>query len=138
MRTYLFTGLISLVIGIGLGLFLGWVQFPVEYQNSHMCQLDWQYQEEYTVMVARGYRQDQDLTKAIERLRPLRVEGVDACDDGRDYVIDNLADWIVYLTELKISQGADLRDIQDLAFLARGLGRTTPLIESVPLPETVP
>ncbi len=85
MRNYLLTGLITIALGIGLGVYIGWVQYPVEYRNSYMCQLSDGYQEEYTLMVARGYREDGDLNKALDRLQPLRAVGVPECDDGRSY-----------------------------------------------------
>jgi hypothetical protein len=130
VRNYIITAGIALVLGVGLGLYLGWVQFPVEYRNSHLCQLSPNYQEEYTLMVARGYRKDGDLEKALERLRPLRVGDVVACDDGRAYKIDNIPDWVQYLTERYISEGAEPAKIRDLVALAEGFDRLTPIMES--------
>lgn len=131
MRSYVFTGIIALLLGIGIGVYLGWAQFPVEYRNSHMCQLDQEYQENYTLMVARGYRQDGDINKAIERLRPLRIENnLEACNDERTYKIDNVLDWVQYLTEKYISEGANPEEIRDLVALAEGFDRVTPVMES--------
>jgi hypothetical protein len=139
MRSYLLTGIITLALGLGIGIYLGWVQFPIEYANSHMCQLDMSYQENYTLMVARGYRQDGDIDRAIARLRPLRVENAAACDDGRAYAIDNIPDWVQYVTEQYISEGANPSQIRDLVALAEGLDRLTPIMESfrpiTPVPE---
>lgn len=130
MRNLLLTGAITFFIGLALGFYLGWVQFPVEYRNSHMCQLDENYQENYTLMVARGYGVDGDLQKAIERLRPLRVEGIPECDDGRAYKVDSIPDWVQTVTERYINAGADTRDIRDLVSLSADLGRLTPVMES--------
>ena len=130
MRTYIITGLITFAIGLGLGFYTGWVQFPVEYRNSHMCQLSPEYQEEYTLMVARGYEEDNNLQAAVDRLRPLRVEGKLECDDGRAYSIDNIPDWVQRLTEQKINQGANPDDIRTLVSLAEAMGRLTPVMES--------
>ena len=130
MRNYLLTGMITIALGIGLGVYIGWVQYPVEYRNSYMCQLSDSYQEEYTLMLARGYREDGDLNKALDRLQPLRAEGVPECDDGRSYKIDNIPEWVQVLTERYISQGADPVLIQDLVALAEGFGRLTPIMES--------
>jgi hypothetical protein len=126
MRTYIATALITLLIGGGLGLYLGWVQFPIEYDDSHMCQLDRNYQEEYTLMVARGFQQDGDLEAALERLRPLRVEGIDVCADGRSDPIDNIPSWVQFLTERYISQSRNTDAICDLAELSAAFGRLTP------------
>ncbi|MBI5931170.1 MAG: hypothetical protein HY862_17805 [Chloroflexi bacterium] len=130
MRNYLFTGIITIALGLGLGLYIGWVQYPVEYRNSYMCQLSDQYQEDYTLMVARGYREDGDLNKALDRLQPLRAVGIAECDDGRSYQIDNIPEWVQVLTERYISQGADPSLIRDLVALAEGFGRLTPIMES--------
>jgi hypothetical protein len=119
-----------LLLGLGIGIYLGWVQFPVEYQNSYMCQLAGQYQENYTLMVARGYREDQNLELALERLRPLRVDDIAACKDGRDYEIDNIPEWVQIVTEQHISEGADPEAIRDLVALAEGFDRLTPIMES--------
>lgn len=130
MRNYLITGIIAIALGIGLGVYIGWIQYPVEYRNSYMCQLSDNYQEEYTLMIARGYREDGDLNKALDRLQPLRAVGVPECDDGRSYQIDNIPEWVQVLTERYISQGADPALIRDLVALAEGFGRLTPIMES--------
>ena len=130
MRNYIITGVISLLIGLGLGFYIGWVQFPVEYRNSHLCQLADHYREDYTLMVARGYREDGDINKALERLRPLRSEGKPECENSRAYQIDNVSEWVQRLTEQYISEGANQTDIQDLVALAEGFGRVTPVMES--------
>lgn len=124
------TFIISFPIGVGIGLYIGWVQAPVEYRNSQMCQLSEGHQENYTLMVARGYRLDRDLNKAVERLRPLRVENQPACDDGRAYQIDNIPDWVQVLTEQYISIGSNQDDICDMVNLADALNRSTDLMLS--------
>jgi hypothetical protein len=130
MRNYIITGITMLGIGLAIGFYIGWVQYPVEYRNSYLCQLAPEYQENYTLMIARGYRVDNDAQKAIERLRPLRVEGTAECDDGRDYSIDNIPDWVQYLTEQYISEGANPEQIRDLVALAEAFDRLTPVMES--------
>ncbi|NDJ84806.1 MAG: hypothetical protein GYB66_02870 [Chloroflexi bacterium] len=137
MRTYVMTGIVALALGIGLGLYLGWIQFPVEYEDSRMCQLDEQYQEDYTLMVARGYQVDGNLDAAIARLRPLRVAEVEACNDSRPYKINNIPDWVEYLAEQYISEGRDPVQIRDLVALAAGFERVTPAMESF-LPQNSP
>jgi hypothetical protein len=140
MKSYFLTGIAALLLGVGIGVYLGWVQFPVEYRNSHLCQLRDDYQAAYTLMVARGYRQDRDLDKALDRLRPLRVADTPACRDGRDYEIDNLPDWVQTLTERYISEGANPDEIRDLVALAEGFDRLTPIMESFrsPAPTLTP
>jgi hypothetical protein len=130
MRNYFITGLISLIVGLGLGFYIGWIQFPVEYRNSHLCQLDDDYRENYTLMIARGYRRDGDINKALDRLRPLRSEGKPECEGSDSYQIDNVSDWVQRLTVQYITEGASQGEIRDLVALAEGFGRLTPVMES--------
>lgn len=103
---------VGLVFGGMIGLFFGWVVFPVEYVDSNIASLAPQYQEEYTVMIASGYVEDGDAFGAVERLRALGVDNVPA------YVQD--------LTERYITNSRDLQEIRLLVALAEGLGRLTP------------
>jgi hypothetical protein len=105
----------GLVVGLGLGLYLGWVQFPVEYIDSPASALSQAYQDEYTVMIAAGFQLDRDLQGAVERLRLLGVE--------------NVPDYVQSLTERYISSSRDVDDIRLLVALAEGMGRLTPIMQ---------
>lgn len=114
--------LIGVFLGLVLGLFLGWEQFPVEYTNSSLAALAPSYQEEYAVMVAEGYQYDRDINAALERLRPLEK--------------DNLFDYIQDLTERYISQ-SNVPAISIMVALSEAVGRLTPVMEiyrSTPVP----
>ncbi|PJF39897.1 MAG: hypothetical protein CUN55_13405 [Phototrophicales bacterium] len=137
MRNYILTAIVALGIGVSLGLYLGWVQFPREYRESYLCQLDRRYQEEYTIMVARGYRQDGDIERALERLQPLLTNNTPACSESRNQ-IENIPLWVQTLTEKYISTSADRNTIEDLAILSAGFGRTTPLMNNFLPEETQP
>ncbi|MBC8098658.1 MAG: hypothetical protein H7Y11_04395 [Armatimonadetes bacterium] len=107
----------SLVLGIGIGaavgLYLGWVQFPLEYVDSPTNALAQRYQDEYTVMIAGGYLEDGDALGAVERLRVLGV--------------DNVPEYVQQITERFITTSRDVADIRYLVALSEGLGRTSPL-----------
>ena len=105
----------GLVLGLGLGLYLGWVQFPVEYIDSPATSLGPRYREEYTVMIASGYMVDRDLTGAIQRLRVLGI--------------DDVPTYVQAVAERYISNSRDLDDIRPLVALAGGLDRLTPMME---------
>lgn len=114
--------LVGLLLGLALGVFLGWEQYPVKYTNSPLSALAVPYQEEYTVMVAEGYLYDGDITAALERLRPLGKENVFA--------------YIQELTERYISQ-SNVPAIPVMVALAEAVGRLTPVMEiyrSTPAP----
>jgi hypothetical protein len=113
-RRYVGSLLIGVLIGLAVGVFLGWEQFPVEYTNSAMSALAPRYQEDYTVMVAEGYLYDQDINAALTRLQPLGKE--------------NIFDYIQDLTERLISQ-SKVSAIPPMVALSEAVGRLTPAME---------
>ncbi len=115
MSRFLISLVAGLIVGIGLGLFLGWVQFPVEYVDSPASGLSQRYKDDYTVMIAGGYVVDRDLSGAIDRLRILGV--------------DNAPQHVQDVTERFITNSRDVDDIRPLVVLAEGLGRLTPIME---------
>ncbi len=106
--------LVGLVIGVGAGLFIGWVVSPVQYVQSPMSDLSRRYKDEYTVMVAAAYQVDGDLTEALRRLQLLGAENIPL------YVRD--------VTERYISENGPGQesDIRNLVVLSRALGYYTP------------
>ncbi len=113
-RRYTGSLLIGVLIGLVVGVFLGWEQFPVEYTNSSMSALAPRYQEDFTVMVAEGYLYDQDINGALTRLQPLGKE--------------NIFNYIQDLTERLISQ-SKVSAIPPMVALAEAVGRLTPAME---------
>ena len=115
MLRFLISLLFGLIVGLGIGVYIGWVQAPVEFVDSPLSYLDTAHQDDYTVMVAAGYTADHDLNGAVERLRALNVQSVPT--------------YVETLTERYISQGRSVDDIRYLVALAEGMGRLTPLME---------
>lgn len=115
MIRFLFSLILGLVVGVGVGLYLGWVQFPVEYVNAPAVSLSQSYKDSYTVMVAGGFLVDRDTQGAIERLRVLGVE--------------NVPDYVQRVAERFITNSRDVQDIRYLVALSEGLGRTSPIFE---------
>ena len=115
MMRFMLALLIGLAVGVGIGLYAGWVQFPVEYVNSPMTDLSQRFKDEYTVMIATGYMADGDLMGAVERLRRIGVSNIPA------YVQDS--------AERYITTSRDINDIRALVTLAEGLDRLTPIME---------
>jgi hypothetical protein len=105
----------GLVVGLGIGLYLGWVQFPVEYYDSPAASLTQRYKDDYAVMIASGYLADGDLTGAIQRLRVLGIE--------------NAPEYVQQVAERYITNSRSVDDIRKLVALAEGLGRLTPVME---------
>jgi hypothetical protein len=127
MGRFLLSLFAGLVVGAGVGLYLGWEQFPVEYIDSPASSLSQRYKDEYTVMIADGYRADRDLDGAIQRLRVLGVENVPA--------------FVQEVAERYITNSRDVVDIRALVTLAEGVGRLTPIMQpyrNVSLPGETP
>lgn len=115
MLRFLASLVIALGVGAAIGLYLGWVQFPVEFVNSPASDLAESYKDDYTVMIAAGYLTDGDLGGAVDRLRLLGLQNIPA--------------WVQSVTERYISSSRDSRDIAYLVALSEGLGRLTPIME---------
>lgn len=113
-RRHIGSLLIGVLIGLAMGVYLGWQQFPVEYTNSSIEALAPAYQEDYTVMVAEGYLYDQDVAVALNRLQPLGKE--------------NIFNYVQDLTERYISQ-SNFPAIPAMVALAEAMGRLTPVME---------
>jgi hypothetical protein len=114
MTRLLVSFFVALLVGLGLGLYLGWVQFPVQFVDSPISALDPTFRDQYVVMIAAGYADDGDLNGAIERLRLLGVENVPA--------------FVQEVTERYITNSRGVDDIRLLVTLAEGMGRLTPVM----------
>lgn len=101
--------------GLGAGVYFGWVISPVEFDNSPATALAQPFKDDYTVMIAHGYRVDADTISAVERLRVLGV--------------DSIPDHVQNVTERYISGSRELDDIRALVALSQALGRMTPIME---------
>ncbi len=60
--------IITILLGIGLGLFYGWVVNPVEYVDTTPASLRSDYQADYVLMVAEIYQAEGDPALAAGRL----------------------------------------------------------------------
>jgi hypothetical protein len=113
MQRYVGSLLIGVIVGLAVGVYLGWERYPVRYTNSSMAALDPSYQEQYVVMVAEGYLFDGDSDAALERLKVLGKE--------------NVFDYIEDLTERYKSLSKDVDTIEKVTALCKALGRCTTL-----------
>ncbi len=115
MLRFLLSLLVALLIGAGIGLYLGWVQFPAQYVNSPASALAEPYRDDYTVMVAAGFLAENDTAAAVERLTWLGVADVPA--------------HVQTVTERYIANSQDIDDLRALVALAEALNRLTPAME---------
>jgi hypothetical protein len=115
-RLLLILGFIGsgLVIGIGLGLFLGWVAWPTEFTDANPSVLAEAYKQDYVLMLAADYALTNDLPTARQKIATLG-------EGGEDFLFSFTLDQIL--------QGNDPAEIRWLAQLANDLGRYSPAMD---------
>ena len=100
--------LVSLLGGIGLGLWYGWVVDPVEYKGTDIAYLAGIYRDEYILMVSEAYALDGNLGAARARMALLSLP------DPANAVAD--------AAEAAMARGVPRMDVQALARLATAMG----------------
>jgi hypothetical protein len=113
LRIFIWLSL-GLLLGISIGLYLGWTVMPTEFTDAGPALLDEDYRRDYTVMIATTYAQDGDLTAAQQRLASLRQP------DSNN--------WLLSMTVDAILNGGNENDIRHLARLAHDLGIESPAL----------
>ena len=106
---------IGLLVGIALGLLLGWVAWPVQFIEADPSIMERSYQRDYTVMIAGAYSLNKDVSDARRQLNSLGKE-------------DSLA-WLLEVTVDVILENEEEIDIHHLVELATDLGLSSPLME---------
>ena len=84
--------IVATLVGVGLGLLIGWVVLPVKYVDTSIADLQADHQEEYIVLVASAYALDRDVEKAQARLDQLEAA--------------NVNQWIAGLADRYIAEGS--------------------------------
>lgn len=100
--------IISLGLGIGIGLISAWGIWPVEYVNADPSDLRPRYKDDYVRMISAAYVGDGNLDKARERLNQL----------GTGFTAKSFGDLIIREQKL----GRDVQTLDALALLAQGMG----------------
>jgi hypothetical protein len=72
-RHWLFLPL-GCALGLTVGLFITWVVWPVEYYDTDPIDLRTEHKEDYVLMIAAGFAQDDDLERAAVKLEELGSE----------------------------------------------------------------
>jgi hypothetical protein len=102
---------LGLIIGIGLGLAIGWVFWPTEFTDANPTVLEDQYRRDYVQLIADSYTLDNNLAAAQQRI-------TDLGKDGPQYVLQVLIEMIL--------RQDDEAAIRRLARLANAIGQYTP------------
>jgi len=113
MRRFLTSLLIGAALGLVIGIYLAWVQFPIQTVDSPISALSLADKDRYTVMVAESFEMDGDSNEAIRRLQMIGAKNVPI------YVRD--------VTErfISTSGSGNEQDIRHLVALSRALGYLT-------------
>jgi len=108
----------GILLGIGLGLVIGWLVWPVSYYNTDLYDLHPGYQDEYVVMVGAFYALEGDVSAARQWLASLSPPDTPVSPEAI----------LVDVTERYIARGENSTDIGYLVNLAEALGNvTTPM-----------
>ncbi len=100
--------LIGLVVGIAGGLYYGWYLNPVDWVNIGPDKLNAEDQQEYILLVAEAYLQEQEIARASARLAAL---------DTRD-----IAELVSIQADEALLRGDDPSEVRALTTLAEALG----------------
>jgi len=108
----------GILLGIGLGLVVGWNVYPLSYYDTDPYDLHGSYQDDYVVMVGALYALERDVEAARQLLTMLS-------DPNAPRPIKAI---VVEVTERYIARGADPTDVAHLVALAEALDSvTTPM-----------
>ena len=102
------------IVGLGLGLYYGWIVRPSVQIAGEVQALRQDYKDDYLLMIAEAYSADGDLDRAQARLSAAGFS-----EPGPA---------VAALAERFIAAGREGADIRRLAALAGALGHTTPAI----------
>lgn len=105
---------VGLLLGVAVGLYVGWFAWPVAYSDANPAVLQTRYQQDYLLMIATAYEADGDLALAEQRLASMG-------ENGRFLLLDTLLDMIV--------RQAPEADLVRLARLAQALGLSSPAVD---------
>jgi hypothetical protein len=105
---------LGILIGLGAGLYYGWIVRPNRQISGELSALRQDYKNDYILMVAEAYSVGRDLEQAQARLAALGLG-----QPGPE---------VAALAERLIVAGGDSADIRRVAALAAALGHTTPAI----------
>jgi hypothetical protein len=105
---------IGFVLGVGLGLFLGWIAWPTEFTEANPSVLAEEYKQDYLLMVAADYSLTDDLPAARQKVAALG-------GGGEAFLFSFTLDQIL--------QGNDPTGIGQLAQLANDLDLYSPAMD---------
>ena len=106
--------LIGLAVGVGLGLYIGWVAWPTEFSDATPMLLEDTYRQDYALMIATAYAEDDNLALAQQRINSLGA-------DGEQFLLNTAVEMIL--------QAEDETEIRQVVRLAAALDLYSPAME---------
>ena len=106
--------LFGLIVGVGLGLYVGWVAWPTEFSDATPTLLEDTYRQDYALMIAVAYDQDGNLPLAQQRINSLGP-------NGEQLLLDMAVEMIL--------QAQDETEIRQVVRLASALDLYSPAME---------
>ena len=73
-HTSRFILIFSVALGLGLGIYIGWIASPVQSTDTSPASLDERYKDDYILMIATVYAEDNDLAAARAQLSTLEFD----------------------------------------------------------------
>jgi hypothetical protein len=128
-RLLIILAFVGLIGGLMIGLWAGWIAWPVQVSNVDVSDLNPSSQDEYVVLVASDYAFDQNLDRARQRLALLHDSAISvrvATLAKQDAAQDE--PYAAALAALAVALGSTDNDIALIATTA------TPTITNTPLP----
>ena len=107
--TLILSGVVSAAVGLGIGLTLAWLVWPVANYESDPSALKAEYKEDYLILIGQAFTADWDVERARARLESLGEDDQAVADLAGRY----------------IAEGRDVSGITGLATLAYALGTST-------------
>jgi len=102
---------LGMLMGLALGLFVGWKVWPVRYVNVTPADLDSSVKEDYVIMIGASYARTGDLTMTMRQLKSLGYDLVGVEDLARTATERGLsthqAELLTLLVNALIGKGPD-------------------------------
>ena len=138
-RLLVILAVLGLIGGLMIGLWAGWIAWPVQVSNVDVSDLKPSAQDEYVVLIASDYAFDQNLDRAQQRLALLHdstISGRIAGQAKESAALDK--PYAAALAALAVALGSTDNEIALIATTATPTITNTPLPTGTPFPSLTP
>ncbi len=127
--------IIGLIGGLLIGLWVGWIAWPVQITNVDVSDLKTSSQDEYIVLTASDYAFDQNLDRAKQRLSQLHDPKIDdrLAALAKQYATEGKP-YAAQVAALAVALGSSDNSIALIATTATPTATDTPTVTATPIP----